>query len=396
MSRGAEYSTRKLTDEQLAQQNQLISQANQQDQSGSRADDAHDPEPAHQPGYTPQQQSDITQQSLGAANTAFDALRQSAANRVAATNNSAGYGDLLGAARPPAGADRRQPDAAESNLLRQPAAQGTARRTERARANLRRRYQPARQSDGRSVGTARRAPARVARQLDGRPRRPLRPRLEHRLAFWIIPGFAHRVLRHAAADALASENRTPLERVDHRAMPHASMRGRRGISLRYERIATRKNLAGDPSLPTSGLRMTARQVAIHLWKCCSRRRRPPSFNEGRSLAEESALSCERHLPSITPAFRPFAARENHSSVSVMPLRQIEERFSGASLTSRPSGLTRRWQSDVSPGESGAPMHLLLNPPWWTLGVSSLVQLVLFVRWIYRRIRNDEITAPLRS
>jgi hypothetical protein len=46
-------------------------------------------------GYTPQQQSDITQQSLGAANTAFDALRERAANRVAATNNSAGYGDLM-------------------------------------------------------------------------------------------------------------------------------------------------------------------------------------------------------------------------------------------------------------------------------------------------------------
>ena len=45
-------------------------------------------------GYTPQQQSDITQQSMGAANTAFDALRQRAANRTAATNNSAGYGDL--------------------------------------------------------------------------------------------------------------------------------------------------------------------------------------------------------------------------------------------------------------------------------------------------------------
>jgi hypothetical protein len=45
-------------------------------------------------GFTPQQQSDITQQSLGAANTAFDALRERAANRMAATNNSAGYGDL--------------------------------------------------------------------------------------------------------------------------------------------------------------------------------------------------------------------------------------------------------------------------------------------------------------
>jgi hypothetical protein len=45
-------------------------------------------------GYTPQQQSAITQQSLGASNTAFNALQEKAANRTAATNNSAGHGDL--------------------------------------------------------------------------------------------------------------------------------------------------------------------------------------------------------------------------------------------------------------------------------------------------------------
>jgi hypothetical protein len=45
-------------------------------------------------GYTPQQQSDITQQSLGAANTAFDALRQSTANLATARNDTAGCGDL--------------------------------------------------------------------------------------------------------------------------------------------------------------------------------------------------------------------------------------------------------------------------------------------------------------
>jgi hypothetical protein len=52
MSRGAQRTTRQLTDQQLAQQ------------------------------------------SLGASNTTFDALRECAANRTAATNNSAGYGDL--------------------------------------------------------------------------------------------------------------------------------------------------------------------------------------------------------------------------------------------------------------------------------------------------------------
>jgi hypothetical protein len=37
------------------------------------------------------------------------------------------------------------------------------------------------------------------------------------------------------------------------------------------------------------------------------------------------------------------------------------------------------------------MHLLLNAPWWTLAFGTLVQLVLFLRWLYRRIRNDEMT-----
>jgi hypothetical protein len=45
-------------------------------------------------GYTPAQQSAITQQSMGAANTAFDALRERAANRLAATNDTAGYPEL--------------------------------------------------------------------------------------------------------------------------------------------------------------------------------------------------------------------------------------------------------------------------------------------------------------
>ena len=94
MSRGAERTTRSLTDQQLGQQNQLISQA---DQSGVQDRSLMLPtiqSLLNSQGFTPQQQSDITQQSMGAANTAFDALRQSAANRQAATNNSAGFGDL--------------------------------------------------------------------------------------------------------------------------------------------------------------------------------------------------------------------------------------------------------------------------------------------------------------
>ncbi|HXZ20228.1 MAG TPA: hypothetical protein VEG63_09780 [Candidatus Acidoferrales bacterium] len=46
-------------------------------------------------GYTPQEQAAITGQSQGAINSAFDALRQNAADRLAQTNNSAGYSALL-------------------------------------------------------------------------------------------------------------------------------------------------------------------------------------------------------------------------------------------------------------------------------------------------------------
>jgi hypothetical protein len=93
MGRAAQH-TRNLTDQQLALQNQLISQSNQQGQQDRSAMMPTITSLLNSQGYTPQQQSAITQQSMGAANTAFDALRERAANRVAATNNSAGYGDL--------------------------------------------------------------------------------------------------------------------------------------------------------------------------------------------------------------------------------------------------------------------------------------------------------------
>ena len=95
MSRGAERSTRALTDQELAQQNQLISQSDQNSQSDRSAMMPTITSLLNSQGYTPQQQSAITQQSMGAANTAFDSLRQRAANRQAATNDTAGYGDTL-------------------------------------------------------------------------------------------------------------------------------------------------------------------------------------------------------------------------------------------------------------------------------------------------------------
>jgi hypothetical protein len=36
------------------------------------------------------------------------------------------------------------------------------------------------------------------------------------------------------------------------------------------------------------------------------------------------------------------------------------------------------------------MRTLLDPYWLTLAVTSAVQLVFFLRWLYRRVRNDEI------
>ncbi|HUJ33267.1 MAG TPA: hypothetical protein VLY23_18440 [Candidatus Acidoferrum sp.] len=95
MSRGAQRTTRALTDQQLAQQNQLISQANQQGGQDRSLLMPTIQSLLTSPGFTPAQQSAITQQSLGAVNTAFDALRERAANRQAATNNTAGYGDLM-------------------------------------------------------------------------------------------------------------------------------------------------------------------------------------------------------------------------------------------------------------------------------------------------------------
>ena len=110
MSRAAQRSTRALSDQELAQQNQLISQMNQQSQQDRNALLPGVERLLTSPGFSPQERSDVTQQSLGAANTAFDALRERAANRAAATNNSAGYADLLSQI----GRDQAQTNAAQT------------------------------------------------------------------------------------------------------------------------------------------------------------------------------------------------------------------------------------------------------------------------------------------
>ena len=94
MSRGAQQKTQQLTQQQLASQNQLISQANQQGLDDRQLLLPGIEQLVNNPGYTPAQQSAIEQEGMGAARTAFDALRESAANRVARTNNPAGFDAL--------------------------------------------------------------------------------------------------------------------------------------------------------------------------------------------------------------------------------------------------------------------------------------------------------------
>jgi hypothetical protein len=94
MSRGAQSSTRQLADQQLGQQNQLISQADQSTQQDRSLLLPTINGLLNSQGFTPQQQSAIAQQTTGATNTAFDALRQRAANRAAATGDTAGFGEL--------------------------------------------------------------------------------------------------------------------------------------------------------------------------------------------------------------------------------------------------------------------------------------------------------------
>jgi hypothetical protein len=95
MGRGAQAQTQALTDQQLATQNAYNQELYQQNEAfGNQAAAGYQNLLAN-PGYTPDQQSAITNQSMGALASAFAALASSAANRTARTRNSAGYGDLM-------------------------------------------------------------------------------------------------------------------------------------------------------------------------------------------------------------------------------------------------------------------------------------------------------------
>ena len=83
-----------MTNQQLANINAQNQQfLNQQQQLGSNFSSQYQ-SILNNPGLSPAQQAAVTSQSQGSIASAFDSLQQSAANRVAATNNSAGFSEL--------------------------------------------------------------------------------------------------------------------------------------------------------------------------------------------------------------------------------------------------------------------------------------------------------------
>jgi hypothetical protein len=93
MSRAQDY-TRQLTDQQLASLNSLNQQfLGQQQQVGNLLLPQYQ-SILNNPGLSPADKAAVTGQSQGALASAFDALQQSAQNRLARTRNSAGFGEL--------------------------------------------------------------------------------------------------------------------------------------------------------------------------------------------------------------------------------------------------------------------------------------------------------------
>jgi len=94
MGRGAQDTTRQMTDQQLAQTNALNQQLLAQQQAWGSQAGAQYQRLLDNPGYSAADKAAITGQSQGALASAFDALQQSAANRMARTGNSAGFSEL--------------------------------------------------------------------------------------------------------------------------------------------------------------------------------------------------------------------------------------------------------------------------------------------------------------
>jgi hypothetical protein len=94
MGRGAQAQTQQMTDQQLASINALNQQFLGQQQQAGNSLTSQFQSLANNPGLSPADKSAVTAQSQGSLASAFDSLQQSATNRAARTNNSAGFSDL--------------------------------------------------------------------------------------------------------------------------------------------------------------------------------------------------------------------------------------------------------------------------------------------------------------
>src|SRR5713226_6545845 len=94
MGRGAQSATRQLTDQERASIDALNQQLFGQQQQVGNTLLPQFQSILNNPGLSAADKAAVTGQSQGALASAFDALQQSAQNRLARTRNSAGFGEL--------------------------------------------------------------------------------------------------------------------------------------------------------------------------------------------------------------------------------------------------------------------------------------------------------------
>ncbi len=94
MGRGAQSATRQLTDQERASIDALNQQFFGQQQQVGNLLLPQFQSILNNPGLSAADKAAVTGQSQGALASAFDALQQSAQNRLARTRNSAGFGEL--------------------------------------------------------------------------------------------------------------------------------------------------------------------------------------------------------------------------------------------------------------------------------------------------------------
>ena len=94
MGRGAQSATRQLTDQERASIDALNQQLFGQQQQVGNVLLPQFQSILNNPGLSAADKAAVTGQSQGALASAFDALQQSAQNRLARTRNSAGFGEL--------------------------------------------------------------------------------------------------------------------------------------------------------------------------------------------------------------------------------------------------------------------------------------------------------------